>query len=127
MTAIGGAPESISIDGVELAVASDSDPEVSRGGRKVEVKMAQNGRSYKIITAVPWMIGGLQVLIDRSKDDLGFLQSISNRLEDVPIAITWPDGTVEAGLGTIDDEIKHSAGSATATIALKGGGELAPQ
>jgi hypothetical protein len=88
MTAIGGAPESISIDGVELAIASDSSPEVSRGGKKKEVKMAQNGRSYVVVTAVPWMIGGLQVLIDRSKDDLGFLQSVANRLEDVPIAIS---------------------------------------
>ena len=127
MTAIGGAPESVTLDGREFPVAADADVNHDKGGFSNEPAPNGNATARKIMTRKLWKLEGVNVAIDRGNDDLGYLQDLANRLDYFPMTITYPDGTIYQARGTISGDLMHATGSATASLTLSGPGELTPQ
>jgi len=127
MAAIGGAPESVTLDGREMPVAADADVSQSRGGYNNENQPNGNGTARLIKRRALWKLEGVTVAIDRGNDDLGYLQELANRLDFFPITITYADGVIYQGIGQLEGEVVHSTGSATASITIMGQGELTPQ
>lgn len=126
MTAIGGSPVEATFDGRGYGCVADSDPKVVRGGKVNEVKPLGNGKAILIQKNNAWMLNSLVVAIDNESDDLGYLQDLANRKGFWPVTFEEADGTIVSGSGQIEGEIGHDVGSGTATINLKGEGQLAP-
>src|SRR5690554_232660 len=124
MSAIGGSIESISIDGRIFAVAADADASIKLGGKENEIQPNGNGSARKIQTRVAWSATGMTVSIDDSSDDLGYLQSVADMPDNVPIAITMASGRVLTGTGTVTGELTQSSQNATASVDLGGPGIL---
>ena len=127
MAAVGGAIESVSINGREFAVASDAEATRKLGGFENEVQANGNGTARIVKTRVPWSIDGLTVQIDDDKGDQEFLQEVANGNGFVPIAITFASGLVYQADGTVTGEISAGSQNATASITLGGPGEMTKQ
>jgi len=127
MSAVGGSIEKLSIRGRIFPVAADAEVNRKLGGFENEVQPNGNGTARKIMTAVPWLLDGVQVEIDDGRGDLEFLQEIADSLELVSIAITLANRTTYQGTGTITGEIQASSQNTTASISLSGQGTLTQQ
>lgn len=127
MTAIGGAPEEVTLDGRGFGVVADADVNRVKGGKQNEVKALGNNMAILVQKATSWMLSNLPIAIDNGNDDLGYLQELAERKGFWPVTIAWSDGTIDGGLGQIEGEISHATGSGTATLTLKGTGQLSPQ
>ncbi len=127
MTAVGGSIEKISIRGRIFPVAADAEVNRKLGGFENEIQANGNGTARKVMTAVPWLLDGVQVEIDDNRNDLEFLQEIADSLELVSIAITFANRRTYQGTGTVTGEIQASSQNTTATISLSGQGTLTQQ
>lgn len=127
MGAVGGSIESISIRGRLFPVAADAEANKKLGGYENEVQSNGDGTARLVKTRVPWMIDGVQVEINDTRNDAEFLQEIADGLELVPITITLASGVTYQGTGTITGEIQSSSQNATASISLSGAGTLTQQ
>ena len=127
MAAIGGAIEEVSLGGRSFAVPHDQDTQRNLGGDQNEVQPNGNGTSRIIKTKVPWKVDGLTVEINNDNGDQEYLQGLANRNGTFPITVTYADGTIWQGDGTIVGEINYSNNSATATANLAGTGVMTKQ
>lgn len=127
MAAVGGSIESISLGGRIFAVAADAEAERKLGGFENEVQANGDGTARLIKTRVPLSISGLTVEVDDYRGDAEFLQSLADRPDFFPIAITYASGLVYQGTAQIVDETASSSQNATASISLSGPGRLTKQ
>jgi len=127
MAATGGSIESITMDGREFAVAADAESQRKLGGFENEVQANGNGTARIIKTRVPISLDGLTVEVDDDRGDHEFLQTLSNRNDFFPIAITYASGNVYQGSAIISGELQVSSQSATASVSLMGPGVLTKQ
>lgn len=127
MAAVGGSIESISLGGRIFAVAADAEAERKLGGFENEVQANGDGTARLIKTRVPLAISGLTVEVDDYRGDAEFLQSLADRPDFFPIAITYASGLVYQGTAQIVDETASSSQNATASISLSGPGRLTKQ
>lgn len=123
----GGSIESVEIRGRTFAVTADADAKVVLGGFKKEVKINGNGTRRTVKTRVPWSISGVSISLDSDKGDHEFLQQIADQSEDVPVVLTYADGTSYQGKGTLVDDLEGSTMESTAECKLSGGGKLTKQ
>ena len=127
MTAIGGAPEEVTLDGKGFGVPADANVNRVRGGKQNEVKALGNQGAILIQKVGSWSLSSLPIAIDNESDDLGYIQELAERKGFWPVTIAWSDGTIDQGVGQIEGEVAHETGSGVATITLKGTGQLTPQ
>lgn len=127
MGAVGGSIESVSIRGRLFPVAADAEATKKLGGFENEVQANGNGTGRLVKTRVSWMIDGLQVEINDTRNDAEFLQEIADGLELVPCTVTYASGVTYMGTGIVTGEIQSSSQNATATISLSGEGTLTQQ
>lgn len=127
MTAIGGSITSLNIDGRLFAVASDSDSTRDLGGSKNEVQPNGNGTVRLVKTVGPWMLEGIAVEIDDSRNDHEFLQERANSNTLFAVSITYASGLVYQGVGQLTGDLKTASQAQTAAINLMGQGELTQQ
>lgn len=125
--AIGGSIENISIKNRLFPVAADADVTTSLGGFTNEVQSNGDGSTRQVKTRTKWMLDGVQLELDNIRQDLEFLQGISDAQEDVPIVISLVDGTAYQGRGTVEGDVTRSTQNATGTMTLAGPGKLAQQ
>jgi hypothetical protein len=124
MTAIGGALETLAINGREFAGTGDSDVSIKLGGFENENQPNGNGTSRQIKTPVNWMAGGLAIECDDENQDLEFIQSIQEGAAYVDVVITMASGTSWQGSGQIEGELAKSQQSASVTFDMQGPGKL---
>lgn len=126
-TAIGGSVQEVSIKGRTFPVAADADVSRQLGGFSAEVQPNGDGSARKILTRVPWIVGGLTIQINDDRDDQKFLQDIANSNDFVPITVTFASGVTYQGKGTVSEEVEFSSEASTADVTLSGPGELTQQ
>lgn len=127
MTAVGGSIESISIRGRLFPVAADAEVNRKLGGFENEIQPNGNGTGRLVKTRVAWMLDGVQVEINDTRNDAEFLQEIADGLELVPCTITYASGLTYMGTGIVTGEIQSSSQSTTSTISIAGEGTLTQQ
>lgn len=127
MPAVGGSIESISIRGRIFAVAADAEVNRKLGGFENEVQSNGDGSARIVKTRMPWLLDGVQVVINDAQADEEFLKEIADGLEYVAIGITLASGLTYQGKGIVTGEVQASSQNATATITLSGEGELTQQ
>jgi len=127
MAAVGGAIESVSIDGRTFPVAADADTNRKIGGDENEV-MANGDKSARIIkTPAPWKIDGVTLSVDDFLGDHEFLQGIVDKNDFSVIKINYPSGSIWQGSGTISGELQYSSASTTIPVEFSGTGGLTQQ
>ncbi|MCK5236210.1 MAG: hypothetical protein KAR06_04415 [Deltaproteobacteria bacterium] len=127
MAGIGGSIESVTLDGRTFAVAADAESQRKLGGFENEAQSNGDGSVRIIKTRVAWSLDGLTVDVDDMNGDLEFLQGLSDRNTNYPIAITYASGAVYQGTGQIVGETQASSQNATAAVSLMGPGILTKQ
>jgi hypothetical protein len=127
MSAIGGSIESVTLDGREFAVAADAEAQRKLGGFENEVQANGNGTARLIKTRVPLSLDGLTIQIDDDRGDHEYLQSLVNKNDYFPIAITYASGNTYQGTAQIVGEMQSSSQNATASVSLMGPGVLTKQ
>lgn len=125
--AIGGPVTEISVGGRIFTSASDADVSVDLGGFTPTREMNGNGTSRKIKTPKPWMCEGVQVSVDSDNGDLEFLQANANSNSDSVFTVTFADGNVYQGSGSVDGDVKLSTANTTTTLNFGGSGNLTKQ
>lgn len=127
MSAIGGSIESVTLDGRNFAVAADAEAQRKLGGFENEVQANGDGTARLIKTRVPLSISGLTIEIDDDRGDHEFLQSLADRNDFFPIAITYASGAIYQGSAMITGEMQVSSQNQTAALSLTGPGTLTAQ
>ncbi len=121
---VGGAVESVTIDGREFSVAADADVQMQLGGKTKATEANGNGTARTLLTPVPWMLEDVQLSIDDQNGDLEFLQALSDAPGEQPITITLASGQAYAGTGSVNGDVKQGTANTTAPITLSGTGKL---
>lgn len=124
---VGGSIIEASLRGRIFAVAADADGARNLGGYTNEVQSNGDASGRKIMTLVPWTIGGLTLSIDDTRGDQEFLQNIADDTDWVTITVTLASGYTYRGQGTIADNIEFSTQNATAGVTLTGPEKLERQ
>lgn len=127
MPATGGSIESVTLDGRNFPVAADAEAQRKLGGFENEVQANGNGTARIVKTRVPLSIDGLTIEVDDDRGDHEFLQSLSNRNDFFPVAITYASGATYQGRAAITGELQASSQNATAAVSLMGPGVLTKQ
>jgi len=128
MTAVGGSIESVGLRGREFAVGAEAAANRRIGGKQNEVRMNGNNKTARLVsTAMSWLVSGLALEIDDSRNDQEFLQELADSKDFFPIEITWASGSTSQGTGQIVEEITLDTQDATATVSLSGPGRLTLQ
>ena len=127
MAATGGSIESVTIAGREFPATADADVTRKLGGFENELLPNGNGTSRRIKMRVLPAFTGIVVECDDARADQEFLQDIADAEALVPIAVTYPSGTVYQGNGTIVGELGSSNQSATASFDIMGEGTFTQQ
>ena len=127
MPAVGGSIQEISIRGRIFPVAADADNNRKLGGFENEVSSNGDGSARIIKTRVPWMLGGLTVEVDETRNDQAFLQEIADGNTFEVVTITFASGATYQGSGTISDTLEFSSQSSTAEVTLSGPQKLTKQ
>ena len=123
----GGSIESITIDGRNFSVTADADVNRKLGGSENETQANGDGTARDIKTRVPWALAGLVVSCDDSRGDHEFLQAVSDNNDPVTVAVTYADGSVYQGAGTINGELQQTNQNQAAAFDMSGGGKLTRQ
>lgn len=125
MSANGGPIQAITIDGRTFDVAEDAATKTDPGGFKNEVMVSGAGTARAKKSRKPWRISGAKLVVDLGAGDLQFLQARANGHDEMPITITYVDGTVMQGSGFVSGDLEHDSSDSTVEVELSGGGELA--
>jgi len=125
--AIGGSIESISVKSRNFPVAADADSNRDLGGFTNEVQANGDGSARQVKTRKPWKLEGIQLEIDNVKEDLEFLQGVSDAQDWVPILVTYVDGTSYQGRGTLNGDVMAASQNATSTLEFSGPDKLKKQ
>ena len=120
----GGPIESITISGRTYAVAADSDSNTKLGGFENEAQANGNGTVRIVGVRVPWSITDANVAIDEEAGDQEFLQDLADSRTLVPITISFSNGAIYTGNGTVVGEIVKSSTNDTLPLSLAGEGKL---
>lgn len=127
MSAVGGSIESITLDGRTYTPAADAEAQRKLGGWENEVQANGDGTARLIKTRVPLAIDGLTLEVDDDNGDHEFLQSLADRNDFFPIAITYASGATYQGSAQLTGEMQASSQNATAAVSLMGPGTLTKQ
>ncbi len=127
MAALGGSIESINFNGREFPIAADAEVQLKTGGFENEVQANGNGTARLIKTRVPFSVDGAPVEIDHDRNDLEYLQELSNAIDFFPVAVTLASSTTYQGSAQIVGEMQASTQNATASVSLMGPGILTQQ
>lgn len=128
----GGSIQEISIRGRNFGVAADADATRKLGGFEATLEANGNSTVRKILTRVPWSIGGLTVDVDQNRGDQEFLQEICDGVQaDADgyyyVTITYASGVTYQGRGTITEALEYNSMNTTAAVGLGGPGKLERQ
>ncbi len=132
MGAIGGSIKNYSIKGRSFTVAADADANIDTGGYSTEVQSNGDLTARDIMTAKPWSIDGLNTSIDHNRDDMKFLQDISDGKDAsddgfYDCTITLVNGITFQGRGKVSGDLKLSTKNATCPVTLMGPDRLTKQ
>lgn len=127
MVAIGGSLESISIEGRSFAVAADAEANRKLGGYENEVQSNGDGSARIIKTRVPWMLDGVVVEIDDSRNDQEFLQNLADQNAFATILLVEASGDAYQGTGQLTGEMQKSTQSSTMPLSIMGTQALTKQ
>lgn len=124
---VGGSLETLTLNGRNFSITSDSDSPRKLGGFENEVLANGDGSARVIKTRVPLSITDLVIQIDDARGDHEFLQELANLSDFFTIALSYASGITWQGSAQITGEIPMNNMSTTASISLGGPGVLTKQ
>lgn len=123
MTAIGGSPETVSLDGREFPWTADSDISRNLGGYTNENQPNGDGSQRLIMTRNGWSLPGGSISIDDARGDQEYIDSLLAFKGYFNIVYTGPSGSY-SGKGQITGETGVANQSASMPITLGGPGKM---
>lgn len=127
MTAVGGSIESISLGGRNFSVPADAEANRKLGGYENDVLSNGDGTGRLIKTVTPFQLDGFTVEIDDERGDHEFIQDLTDLPELFAISITYASGITFQGTGQITGETQANSQNATASLNIKGIGQISSQ
>jgi hypothetical protein len=118
--ATGGPLESVTINNRRFAVDGEVNADVSLPGFTNEVKTNGDGSNRLIKTRKPGKLDKIPVVIDDTRGDLEFLQTVIDSADFVPCDVTEVSGTVWSGNMQITGDPAKSTKESTMEISLMG-------
>lgn len=121
MTTIrGGDIRQFKINGKEFDVPTGAELSIIPPGFTNSYSSTGNGNVTGTQARTPAKISGVQVSIDNSNDDYGFLCNIRDKGEFIPVTITLADATAWNGTLGIQGDLSYSSSSGVASFELAG-------
>ena len=127
MAAIGGSPETITLDGREFPVTADADPTLKLGGYENEMGANGDSSSRLLKTRMPGSLTGCVVECDTARDDHEFLNEFTKNQDFRPVTITLVDGSIYQANGAIVGELSQNFQNATCGFDIGAAGEFTKQ
>lgn len=120
MSKVGGALESIVIDGRHFTCDAEDEPKFKMPGFENEVVANSDGTSRVKKTRVVGTITDINIVTDDSRGDQAFVEEAAANLDFVSISATKIDGTLISGNMQITDEKVLDGKANTMAISLAG-------
>lgn len=127
MATTGGSVISISFNGRQFAVPSDTDITIKLGGFENETQANGDGTTRDVKTRIPWMLGSVQVSVDDSQQDLEYLQGLADGALPVDTVIELASGALYTGKGSINGELQKTTANTVGQFDMMGEGKLVQQ
>ena len=123
-----GSISEISLNGRSFKATADGDGATNLGGMSNELQMNGDGETARLKqTRTAWKFSGLDIAIDDENEDQEFIQDLQGNGKPFPIKVTYSDGTVRSGKGSVIGDIESSSMNGTASIELSGPGKFKKQ
>jgi len=124
MPAIGGSPETVSLDGREFTWTEDSDINRSLGGYTNTVLQNGDGSSRLITNRKGWRLEGGSIVIDNAKNDQEYIETLIASKRFFNVVVTYAGPVSYAGKGQIEGDANFANQTASMPITLAGTGQL---
>lgn len=116
-----GAMRGLTINGRGFKVAHDGSGNKDKGGRNNEVAMNADNSFRVLQSVVPGQFGDLQVEIDDTREDMEFLQAISDAGIPIPVTATYASNISYTGDTALTGELKKDEQTGLMPITFQGG------
>jgi hypothetical protein len=127
MSAFGGPPVAISLDGPDFTCTGESSPDYDYGEIENEVMPNGDGETARLIQKrVPWFINNCEIEIDMDNNDMERIHAVKKK-GFIDITLTLAGGEVIGGRGAIVGTVSHDVANAKATLNIAGAGKLKKQ
>jgi len=127
MPGIGGSIVGVNIHGREFSVTADSDSGRKLGGAMNEVQPNGDGTTRIVSIREAWSSGELTLSIDNDRADQEYLQDIADRRAYGDCTVSYADGSIYQGSGTVTGELVYSSAAATMPVTIMGQGKMTKQ
>lgn len=124
MAAVGGAFESITLNGRRFSCDAESEPEVDLSSFSNETVANSDGTFRVKKTRKIQSIEGIEIQVNPSLGDLKFINKLQESLEPFTFTATRVDGGVYSGEVILTDDTKYKEKDSTMEITIKGKIEL---
>ena len=115
-----GALESININGRRFAIDGEVDGAIALAGFINEVKPNGDGSFRQIKSRKTGRLNSIPIVMDDTRDDEEFIQSVIDSMDFVTIAVTKVDGTVYKGTMQIVEDPESSTKEGTKELSFMG-------
>lgn len=116
----GGSITEAVIAGRKFQVMPDSDPDITKGGRKANVTKPAQGPVKIDYETLPGSMKGLTLILDQDRNDIDFLQGIVDAGDTVDCSVSNAVGTTWSGKEMITSEVTEKLKGSTLDIDLEG-------
>lgn len=120
MAKVGGAFESITLDGRRFTCDAESEPEVDLTSFSNETAANSDGTFRVKKTRKIQSIESLEIHVDVGAGDLTFIKGLQDKLEPFAFTATRVDGGVYSGEVVLTDDVKYKEKDASMEITLQG-------
>lgn len=120
MAKVGGAFESITLNGRRFTCDAESEPEIDLSGFSNETAPNSDGTFRIKKTRKIQSIEGVEIQVDPALGDLTFINGLQEKLEPFAFTATRVDGGVYSGEVTLADDTKYKEKDGTMEITIQG-------
>ena len=108
------------INGREFDPAPETNATIMLAGFRNESAPTGNGEQHTTQRRKLGGIDGMSVSLDNTRQDLEFIQGISDAGTPVPVTLTLADGITYAGELAIEGDVNPNSGEGTLELAFRG-------
>lgn len=110
----------LTINSREFDCAKEGSADLTLAGKTNELSLNGNGTAHIKQSRKPAGFSGLPISIDATRQDLEFLQDLSDTAESVPVIMTLVSGVAYSGSLAIVGDLNHGTGEGTLTLEMRG-------
>ena len=110
----------LTINSREFDPAKEGSADINLKGKTNEFSLNGNGTGHVKQTRKAAGFSGLPLSIDPTRQDLEYLQDLSDQGLAVPVMMTMVNGVAYSGSLVVVGDLNHSSGEGTATLEMRG-------